>query len=259
MAEKQYEPTEKRLKKAREEGQTPKSQFLTQTIVLIGIIVAFKALISSVWIDSKIMLEYSLIVGQKSLPESVSAASSIILRVVGGTLLLGAALAVLTEGVQVGWKIDATPLKPKGSRISPVSGAKKIFSNIKVTVIKLLYSLAILAALLFGVYALLKKLPQTLFYDKEGIIRFAADFAGDLILYSALVLIVYAGFEVIFNRKKYRDSVMMSHQEMKDEFKESEGDPQIKALRKAEHEKLLHEEIVARVKKAKVIVVERAE
>ena len=139
-------------------------------------------------------------------------------------------LAIVTNVMQVKWKITGEPIKPKFSKLNPISGFKKIFSTR--SLFEFIKSIAKVGFLAYVAYSTLK--------DKAGVIKLfyeiplnsALSLIGDIIIdvgikMSVLYLIVGLA-DFAYEKYKFKDEMKMTKQEVKDEYKNSEGDPQIK-------------------------------
>lgn len=145
-------------------------------------------------------------------------------------LIVAVIIAFLLNVLQQKWMVTAKPLQPKASKISPLSGFKRIFSVKQL--VELLKAIAMMAVIGIVAYQTIKdKLPLILtFYNIPLYTAIAA--VGNILVdmgirVSAVFLII--GFaDLIFQRHKFKTDNMMTKQEVKDEFKNSEGDPQVK-------------------------------
>lgn len=257
MSEKRFAASRKKLKKAREDGQNPKSPLFTQSIVVISLLISIYYGLGEIWIDFKMVLEYALLGGYSHIKEALGFAFSVGVKGVGSCLVLAAVLATISDGVQIGGiSFESKPLAAQLSRVSLANGSKKIFGGIKQNLIKLFIVFCVLAFLFFGIRELILRIPLILTLSQQDKLLFFDAVIRKIFFLSASILLVCAGLEVFLNRKKFKKETMMSLEELKDENKESEGDPQMKAARMAAHQALLREEIIARVRRSKVIVVE---
>lgn len=154
-------------------------------------------------------------------------------------LLLGASVLGIGAYVsQVGLQLSPDALSPKSSRLSPISGAKKIFSlrGLMRTATAVLKFVAITVSIASVCYArrssLLRPSP-----DLTTAVAAAWDFCMFAAMMAALGMIVVGAFDFAFQRWQHEEELKMTRQEQKDETKETEGDPQIKArIRKLQGE-----------------------
>lgn len=145
------------------------------------------------------------------------------------------ALTVIVFLMQVKWKISFEPMKPKLDKFSPINGIKRLFSVQKL--IELLLAIAKITIMVYVVYSYL--------IDKWTLIRDmyhytlaqGIELIGDIIVnigirISACFLVI--GFaDYMYQRWKFHNDMKMTKQEVKDEYKNSEGDPKIKSQQRA--------------------------
>jgi len=244
---KTFDPTPRRLQKAREEGNVFRSREVVSSITLLmggGLLVfglppAFTSL-QQIW--------EQLFLQAASTPLTLGTFASL-LRDLGVHLTILVAplfLTVLITGVglnvlQAGWSISAKPLAPKGNRINPGAGIKRIFSKRGVfDLFKSLAKVAIVAPFAYG--AIKDRLPEILMLHTlplEDAIRIAGNWIVGLVAQITLALLALALVDFFFEKKRYNDDLKMSRQEVVDEAKEQEGDPQMKGKRRQRAREIL--------------------
>ena len=259
--EKTEPATSKKLDDVRKEGQVAKSKELISAVSLLALFVLIKVYIGivgekllKVFQDfyntfDKIIsssatgfpMNLSLEAVKQMLisivliaaPFLIVAVKNVFMDVLNITLpifLIAVVIAILGNVLQQKWMVTAKPLQPKASKISPLSGFKRIFSVKQL--VELLKAIAMMAVIGIVAYQTIKdKLPLILtFYNIPLYTAIAA--VGNILVdmgirVSAVFLII--GFaDLIFQRHKFKTDNMMTKQEVKDEFKNSEGDPQVK-------------------------------
>ncbi len=240
--EKTEEPTAKKLDDARKDGQTAKSKDLVTAISLLALFVLCKVYIGA--LGNNLMGTFSEYYGMfEKVPTDAyegmthtmtsSVMQSVIMDIlwfIFPVLIVSLAIAILGNVLQQKWKVTAKPLKPKLSKISPLSGFKRMFSSRQL--MELLKNIAMFAIIGIVVYqTVMEKIPLLYeMYDRTlmDVVSVTGETVIDLgIKISAIFLIV--GFvDLIFQRRKFKSDMMMTKQEIKEEFKNTEGDPQIK-------------------------------
>ena len=174
-------------------------------------------------------------------------------------LLLGIIIVVTVLVVtirQVGWGVSAKPFEPKFDRMNPISGMKKIISLR--SLVELLKS--IVKALLFAwvIYlALRDKLPLAVSAMQlslsEGALRLW-DLLWGLSMRLAIMLLIIGVVDYMYQKWDFEKSIKMSKQEVKEEFKQTEGDPQIKSKIRQKQRELAKRRMMASVPKADVVI-----
>ena len=262
-SDKQFDPTPQRLKKAFEEGNVYRSRelasvgLLATAALVIGIgmpgaLGVLRGMTARVYTEAP-----TAVLTPSSVPTLLSQIGADALVVVGP---LFAALFVVALGanvVQSGWTISGKPLKPKGSRISPVEGAKRLFSS------KGVFELgkAIVKVIIVGpvVYLAVKAwLPDILSLHTVPLdvaFKAAGGWTLGLLMQMLLALVLLSGVDYAFGKWKHVQDLKMTHQEVKDETKESEGSPEMKGKRRQiARERALRPRLDHAVLKADVVV-----
>lgn len=182
----------------------------------------------------------------------VDGAVAIVLPVV--VLVMGVALASLLA--QTGFLFAPKAAAPKLENLSPAKWFRKVFSMKNLfELVKNIVKVLILGAVVG--YVLSRHAPD-LFRAPEGGIGTAwaliGSALGELLLISAGAFAVVAAIDYLYQRYKWNTEHMMSMEEVKREYKEDEGDPEIKSRRKQLHRELLNQNTLGNVRKAKVLV-----
>ena len=240
--EKTEPATSKKLDDVRKEGQVAKSKELISAVSLLALFVLIKVYIGivgekllKVFQDFYNTFDKIISSSATGLPMNLSleAVKQMLISIVliaAPFLIVAVIIAFLLNVLQQKWMVTAKPLQPKASKISPLSGFKRIFSVKQL--VELLKAIAMMAVIGIVAYQKIKdKLPLILtFYNIPLYTAIAA--VGNILVdmgirVSAVFLII--GFaDLIFQRHKFKTDNMMTKQEVKDEFKNSEGDPQVK-------------------------------
>lgn len=266
--EKTEPATEKKLKDAREEGQVAKSKDISAAVGLLVLFIVLKIFAGTMGREfienfSFVYLQiadYTKIVGGSiSARDFCNLMNSMILRILLIMLpILGIGLVsgFVIEVIQVQWKPTAKPLKPKGSKLNPIKGFKRIFSKDKL--FDLLKSVVKLALIGYLVYSTLSKQISQLFllYDMQLIdaVSLFGNMAIDLgIKISAFYCIVGAA-DYLYQRWKFNEDMKMTKQEVKDEWKNSEGDPEVKGKQKRRMQEASRRRMMSAIPEADVVI-----
>ena len=170
-----------------------------------------------------------------------------------GLLVLG---AVLTNLLQVGFLWVPDRLSPDFSRISPGQGLKRIFSltgtmRLGFGLFKVLVVAAVAAAV---IWSRRDEVLRASAMDVVQLGQFLVDISLKTVLWCGLALVVLALFDYGLQRWKHEQDLKMTHQEVREEMKELQGDPQIVARRRAIQRQMVMNRISIAVPKADVIV-----
>ena len=244
--EKTEPATEKKLTDARKEGQVAKSRELVQALSLLAVFIVLKiwaGLMGRYFMNSfrtnyTRMKEMTTFVGGEiSISDFCRLLNSNILNMallVAPLFIAGLVVAVIGDLYQVKWRPTAKPLRPKLSKLNPISGFKRIFSASKL--IELLKSLLKLLILGYMVYTTLKGQFSVLFtlFDMDLIsaVAIIGDITINLGLKISALYIVIGLADFGYQKWKFAEDMKMTKQEVKDEWKNAEGDPAIKSKQK---------------------------
>ncbi|KVM90588.1 type III secretion system export apparatus subunit SctU [Burkholderia diffusa] len=259
--EKTEKPTLKRLRDARSKGQVPKSAEVTTTCVFVAVTAMLLIARSFVWERTQNFAEFAFSAAfakdfVRGLPHLATTAFVTIVLLVAPFVLVAAIVAAIVGWMQVGGLITMEPLAPKPEKISPMAGLKRIFSgktllNFAMTLLKS----SLLAPLL---YALIKSSIPDLMRTPElpvahiGLTGFLL--IVKMMLFAVLVFVPMAAVDLAIQVHMYIDQLKMSKHDVKQDYKETEGDPLIKSHRRATARKLAFEGTRAKVKKASAVV-----
>lgn len=139
--------------------------------------------------------------------------------------------AVVANVAQVGFEMHSQPLQPKLSKLNPIAGMKKIVSlKSLVELVKSILKIIIVGAV---AYVIIEKemryFPSLMQKSVVDILLFIAGVTFKIFLFVCLVLIVLAVLDYVYQRWQHEKNLKMTKQEIKDERKQTEGDPKIKA------------------------------
>lgn len=255
MAErKQFAPTRRRSEDARKKGKVLKSQLLTQAISLGVGMVLISLTIRLPWVRSELLINYAL-VDSDPLVLALHYLKVIFFGVCG-VLLPVVVTAVVVEGWQVGYRFDASILAFQPNRLNPTSGFGKVVQGLKQSWYPLLKFLALFAFSLSVSYSTLPKLVVSIIGSPESRLALMWSSLILVVIGGVLVLLLLSGIDYALKQREYSTELSMNACEMRQEHRESEGDPHIKAARRMQHRQLSTEEIVRRVRSSRVLVVE---
>ncbi|NLD99278.1 MAG: flagellar biosynthesis protein FlhB [Fibrobacter sp.] len=260
--EKTEAPSDKRRQDAREKGTVAKSTEINSVIVLFtslfliklfgpwmmkeltASIIDFISLCSIKTIDiaviSKLTIKALVVIAKCCLP------------VAGGIMIMG----VVANVIQVGFLFTWQPITPKFEKINPISGFSRMFSlRSLVETVK-----SIVKVLIIGTVAYVTLKGE---FDKMTILAdssvpfiwaFTLGVAYKVILRIALVLAIIAILDYAYQRYEHEKQLKMSHQELKEERKQLDGDPQVKSRIRSLQREMARRRMMENVPKATVVV-----
>ena len=236
-AQKTEEASIRKLEQSRERGDVPSSRELNTWVLLIGATVVFVMLIPTMMSDISLTLQ-RFIESSHEIPFEQSGLGAALLGMiahVSSVLMVPAIILVIAaiggNIVQKGVLFAPKKLEPSLKNISLKSGVKKIFSaNNAGEFIKGLIKIAIVSAV--GILVLIPQFQRvdTLpMMELPQLLAVLNDVALQLLLVVVSIVAVIAGIDVVFQRYQHSKKLRMTKTELKDEYKQAEGDPLIKS------------------------------
>ncbi len=263
--EKTEEPTPKKLEDARKKGQTMKSQDVTTAATLLVFFVLLKFL--TPFIGGRFMNDFPATVGRladfSSQEFTVNRACSILGEALKQIIIIclpffvvSYVVTVVSILVQVKWKVSTEPMKPKFDKFNPVQGMKRLFSKDKL--MDLFKSLAKLTVLLYVVYSYLKNQWTTVFdmyhYSLGQALEIIGNVVVDIGLRISLCFVAIAVIDFFYQKWKFHQDMMMTKQEVKDEYKNAEGDPKVKSQQRARMQQASQRRMMQELPNADVVI-----
>jgi flagellar biosynthetic protein FlhB len=158
--------------------------------------------------------------------------------------------------LQTGFLFTAGPLAPDFSKLNPLKGLSNLFSkNTMFEIAKGVLKIAVLGCILyFTVKKEVVKIPFLIDMEMPGIVNFSFEQLRKLILTAATVLSVFAVVDFAYQKWQFTKNLKMTKMEVKDEAKQSEGDPQIKARIRTLQREMARKRMMQEVPKADVVI-----
>ena len=266
--EKTEQPTAKKLQDARKEGQVAKSKEIYNAFGLLGLflLIQFYAGYMGTNIMGFFEALYSQIPDLVKTPDGYMPVltfryifNTAILRLfalVGPILLVAFTIAVVTNVAQVKWQPTSKPLKPKFSKLNPIKGFSKIFSVN--SLVELIKSIAKIGVIAYIAYSYLLGRIDELFLLYDIPLMQAIGLTGDVVVQTgiriAAAYLIIAFADLTYQKYKHRKDNMMTKQEIKDEFKNQEGDPQIKGKQKQKMLQVSQRRMMQQLPEADVVI-----
>ncbi len=262
--EKTEQPTPKKLEKAREQGQVAMSKEIATAILFIFGFLSIKIFAGYMYDGSAELIthNFSLIGDIDSIFEK-QYMIELILFILGKIFLVCLPifiviliLGVVTNVIQVGWHPTAEPLKPKLGNLSPLKGIKRMFSvRSLVELIKSLLKLFFVCYVIYnGVIDELPIIRTLMFMNVSKAFIYVGDLCVDLGIKVGCYFIIIAVADFIYQKRSHIKKLKMSKQEVKDEYKNIEGDPQVKGQIKQRMRQASMRRMMQQVPDADVII-----
>jgi flagellar biosynthesis protein FlhB len=260
--DKTEDPTAQKLRKAREDGQVARSTELPAAIIVIGAFLIL--LMTGGWLVTRLstvfaqgfVFDRQLIEKPLLLPahfgEHLMAAFVLVLPVIAFTMVA----AIIASGMTGGYLFSLKAVLPKGSKLNPISGLKRIFgTHALVELGKAILKFVLVSGVLW--WSLMSNMDSLVRIGQMGL-EPALNAAGSMIMQSALwvalSLAIIAMIDVPWQKHSFTKRMRMTKQEVKDEFKQMEGSPEVKAQIRRRQREMANSRMIDRIKDADVVI-----
>lgn len=263
--EKTEEPTAKKIDDSRKEGQVAKSKEISTAASLLAVFICLKIFIGFIgerltgvffnfWneMDKYANDAFNSITVVQLLTEGLI----YILITCLPFFVISLLVAFLSQSVQFKWMVTTKPLAPKLNKLNPISGFKRIFS--KQALFDLALSIVKIVIIFAICYSVIKDNLTILLtvYDLEieASLGILFDLIMDLGIKVSIVYFVLALGDLIFQKWKHKQDLKMSKQEVKDEYKNQEGDPKIKSQQRQRMQQASRRRMMQSIPEADVVI-----
>jgi flagellar biosynthetic protein FlhB len=165
-------------------------------------------------------------------------------------------VAIVANFAQTGFIWSVEPLAPKASKISPIEGAKRMFS--KQSLVELAKSLGKILVVGWAAFSTLQSnkdhLMALVYQGKAEIMRFTGETALQAATRSCYVIAILAILDFLYQRWDFEQNLKMTKQEVKEEFRQTEGDPLVKSRIRSIQREMARRRMMEEVKKADVVI-----
>lgn len=260
--DKQFEATPQKLQNARKEGQVIKSKDASMAFSLVAMFSMLYFIAPFIWqqISQLFVLVYAQIPNKHfediGLLYILFVTLIPLILILGPILFIAALSAGLADFFQVGPLMTTKPLIPKMDKINPVKGLKNIFSSrTLVELVKNILKVTIMGFI--GWMTFEEHLPKMLMLGAtENVFPMMKEIGDTLIIFvirSGIFFLLISGGDYLFQRWKFLKDQKMSFKEIKDEYKNTEGDPHVKAALRQRRMQMLHQSMLEAVPSADVV------
>jgi len=263
-ADKTEQATPKKKDDARKKGQVFQSREMSASLILLIMIVSMKAFGPVIYGEitkymKKAFTEYLTVPGaiDVSIIAKLYVDGIMVLAKTTLPLLLIAVLSALIVGyAQVGILFTFETLKVQGDRINPLSGFKRIFSlRSVVELVKSIIKILIVGWVAYSY--LMSKTNEVITLMNAGlleILSFIGEAAFTVALRICVAMLIVGLLDYMYQRYDYEKNLMMTKQETKDEYKQSEGNPEIKSKIKQKQRQMSMKRMMQDIPKADVVI-----
>ncbi len=236
--EKTEQPTARKREKARKKGQVAKSPEVNTALLFLAAFFGLRIFSENMYVsianifsgNFQLIADIDNIMEVDYIAKYIAFLFTQIILICLPIFALSMGVGIISNLFQVGWHPTIEPLMPKFSKLSPISGFKRLFSMR--VLVELLKSLAKFGIIGYVIYATMVNeinyIPQLASMGLMQAIIYLGNVAARLGLNIGLLFLFVALADVFYTRYKHTKDLKMSKQEVKDEYKSIEGNPQIK-------------------------------
>lgn len=266
--EKTEEPTGKKLDDARKKGQVAKSREISMAVELLAFFILLRVYVDTIGLRfenffgtvyQQIPSTIKMVDGQVPKSALHAVVSNMLvqtLTIMMPFLIAGVVIALICNILQVGFKVATEPLRPNFGKMNPLQGIQKLFSM--QSLFELLKSVAKIVLISYVVYSYFKSEKSSIYLLYDMSLRQGIALMGNLTINMgirvAAVYMIIALVDFIYQKRKFHTDMMMTKQEVKDEMKESEGDPQIKSKQRQRMREASQRRMMQELPKADVVI-----
>ena len=260
--EKTEEATPKRKEDTRKRGQVAKSIEINSAFVIIAAFFALNVL--GKFIYNELINFMGKIFTTLAVPDlTISSfvvlfmnAGLVFLKVTMPIMLVIIVVSLAVNFAQVGFMFTLEPLIPDFNRLNPISGFGRLFS--KRSLVELMKALAKVFIIGYFIYRFLLKevyqMPKLMSTDLLDALGKVSSMTVELAYQVGIIMLVLAALDYLYQWYDHKESIKMSKQEVKEEMKQNEGDPQIKGKIKERQRAIAMKRMMQDVPKADVVV-----
>lgn len=261
--EKTEQATPKRRRDERKKGNVFSSKDLVAAFFILFTFLTMSALgewmLSTLYNSMTYWLSRSdgrLVLTQSVLTEILLECIKVILLVAGPIMLVAILVNVIFTGAQTRFIFSREALKPKFNRLNPLEGIKRLFSlRSLVEVIKSLLKIAVISALIYDkISKSIRTIAKLFDVDIQAAVLYLCTQVFSVVMVIAVVFIILGIFDLLYQWWEHEKNMRMTKQEVKEEFKQMEGDPQIKGKIRQKQQEMARRRMMEQVPNADVII-----
>ncbi len=262
--EKTEKATPKRRRDAREKGQVLQSREVSSALVLLLIFLTLKILTQ--YIYTQMAAFFNLCIGELALDFDFASKNEQLrlmglvlvqlLKLVGPMFAVALLVGVIVNYAQVGWLFILEPLKPKFSKINPLNGIKRIFSlRGIVELIKSILKISIVGIVAWNsIKAEAHNIIMLMDLDLLSVAEYITTTTLNIAIKICFAMLSIGVLDFGYQWWQYEKDLKMTKQEIKEEYKETEGNPEIKQRIRSKQREISGRRMLSEVPKADVII-----
>jgi len=263
--EKTEDATAKKLSDVRKEGNVAKSREIPTAATLLALFVCLKFTMG--FVGDRLL--YTFLEYYEKIPHYTSEGIDIkgfsalitgsiidLSIIIVPFLLAGFVVAFFSNSLQFKFQVTAKPLEPKFNKMNPINGFKRMFSlNTLMELLKSIVKVFVIGYIAYNVFSEHVK-DIYILYDislTQGILLMY-DIILELLIKVTILFIVISAADFMFQRWKFKQDNKMTKQEVKDEYKNQEGDPKVKGQQRQRMQQASQRRMMAAIPEADVVI-----
>jgi flagellar biosynthetic protein FlhB len=260
--EKTEEPTGKRIDEAREKGQVPFSRELTSFLFFLALAINIMFLAPSyadktIWNFAKYITNISdIIVDEKSVVQIFKDVTFQFLVIMSVPIMLFVVAAIFSSGIQNSIVVSSEPIMPKLEKISILKGFKRLFSLR--SAVEFIKGLLKISCVGLAGYLIVKSNMDRIItipdHSFKAVVDIIVSIGFQIIVAAACLMLVLAVIDILYQRFEFMKNLRMTRQELKEEYKQTEGSPEIKAKLRRIRQERARKRMIAAVPTADVVI-----
>ncbi len=261
--QKTEEPTSKRVTDTEKKGNFAHSREINSSFILLAALIGFMILgeqstrnVMGSWTDM-FAESWALQLTPEELYKVTANAMQAFVKIVGPFLIIIMLAGVMSNLLQIGGlRFSSHPLVPKFNKLNPLAGFGRIFSkNSVMELFKSLFKVGIISVISYYVIkSHWKEIPPLMGFGVGQVLSFMGFVALEIIFNVLLVMIFLSLLDFTFQKFTYLENLRMTKQEVKEERKESDGNPQVKQRIRTVQMQMARKRMMSAVPEADVIV-----
>lgn len=254
--------TPRRIQEARRKGQVARSADLTGALCLLAMLALLFAVKDQFFLDLQRYLAghfsevASLSASQKNQVTVLNDAALFSMKILAPFFGVALLTVIAANLLQVGFLFAPEALKPKGTSLNPMSGLQRMFSmRSLMELLKAILKFTVIGGLIYSlIKARLEELILIFYLSPGGIFQSVMDFILTVAWWGALAYLALALLDYMYQRYDYQKGLKMSKQEVKEEYKMTEGDPLVKSKQREMRHSISLNKIISEVPQSTVVI-----
>ena len=262
-SDKTEKATQKKREDLRKKGQVMQSRELPANLIMLVMFISFRTFGNFIYHECKSVFQFFIneapshdITNTAEIMRLITYSVLEIAKISAPFFIIAMIVGALGTYVQIGFLFTAEPLKPKFSNLSPMKGLKRIFSTR--SLFELIKSLAKVSLVSLVAWNSIKSeftnMLKLMDMEIGPLTMYIINTALDIAIKICFSMLAISAVDYFFQRRKHEKDIRMSKQEIKEEYKQMEGNPEIKSKIKQKQREISMRRMLQEVPKADVII-----